>query len=156
MQMVLKRLKKEQKGFTLIELLAVIVILSVIAVIAVPLVGNIIDNTKEDADVATARQVYNAARLYVTAEQAGDFADKKIPVVGNETDGLVGKGYLEQGILLPSTKAPITGGTVTFNVTGALVSVTLTTGTEDEVAEGASTDTSKYYAAADVLTGGQE
>ena len=38
-----------KNGFTLIELLAVIVILSIIALIAVPIVINIIDDTKEKA-----------------------------------------------------------------------------------------------------------
>ena len=47
-QAIKRRLSKEenQKGFTLIELLAVIVILGIIAVIAVPLIGNVIKNSK--------------------------------------------------------------------------------------------------------------
>ncbi|MGO4181906.1 type II secretion system protein [Paenibacillus sp. TAF43_2] len=129
MQMLLKRFKKEEKGFTLIELLAVIVILAVIAVIAVPLIGNIISKTKGDADVATARQVYDAARLYVTSELNGDFKGKKIKVVGNSTtEGLVSKGYLEPQIMLPSNKEPLTNGEVIFDGNGNLTSVTLATG----------------------------
>lgn len=48
-QAIKRRLSKEenQKGFTLIELLAVIVILGIIAVIAIPLIGNVINNSKK-------------------------------------------------------------------------------------------------------------
>ena len=38
------------KGFTLVELLAVVVLLAVIALIATPIIGNIIDTSKESAN----------------------------------------------------------------------------------------------------------
>ena len=40
---------KNKKGFTLIELLAIIVILAIIAVITVPIILNIIENSKKGA-----------------------------------------------------------------------------------------------------------
>lgn len=127
-----KRLSKEenQKGFTLIELLAVIVILGIISVIAIPLIGNVINNTKTSSDVATARQVYDAARLYV-ASTDGDFTTRTINVVDADsaTDDLVQAGYLDAGLVLPSTKVAITAGTVVFNDQGQLTSVSLTAGT---------------------------
>ncbi|WP_127496912.1 prepilin-type N-terminal cleavage/methylation domain-containing protein [Paenibacillus glycanilyticus] len=127
---MMKRLKKEEKGFTLIELLAVIVILAVIAVIAVPLIGKIIDNTKQDADVATARQVYDAARLYITGEEDGVFESAaSAPVVSVSISELKSAGYLANDTVLPSSKAPLTGGTVTFKHDGTLDTVSLTTGT---------------------------
>lgn len=119
MQMLLKRFKKEEKGFTLIELLAVIVILAVIAVIAVPLIGNIISKNKENADLATARQIYDAARLYNVAENNGTMATVTIAAL-QSTD------FLEKKIYLPSSKAEITAGAVTFT-TGELTSVSLVT-----------------------------
>lgn len=96
MQMLLKRFKKEEKGFTLIELLAVIVILAVIAVIAVPLIGNIISKSKTDSNLATARQIYDAARLHATSTNG---------TIGNITlEELQTAKYLESPIYLPSTK----------------------------------------------------
>ncbi|WP_316503070.1 prepilin-type N-terminal cleavage/methylation domain-containing protein [Paenibacillus sp. CGMCC 1.18879] len=125
-----KRLSKEenQKGFTLIELLAVIVIIGIIAVIAIPLIGNVISNTKSDSDVATARQIYDAARLYITSTD-GDFTDRTITVNdadANNSNDLVHAGYLDSNLVLPSTKGAITGGTVTFNPSGQLSGLSLT------------------------------
>ncbi|THF76960.1 type II secretion system protein [Cohnella fermenti] len=146
---MLRRLGKEEKGFTLIELLAVIVILAVIAAIAVPLIGNVISKSKSDSDVATARQIYDAARIYVTSELSGDFKNTgvtgnlTIPIVG--TTGLQGKGYLDSNLVLPSTKKVITGGSVVFRQSdGALLYVSLTTTT------GGTTDL-QYYKGSDVL-----
>ncbi len=64
----MKERLKNQKGLTLIELLAVIVILGIIAAIAIPSIGNIIDNSKNDAHKADAIQMINAAKLYVCIE----------------------------------------------------------------------------------------
>lgn len=129
MEAVLKKrfgkLGREEKGFTLIELLAVIVIIGIIAVIAIPLIGNILSKSKESADVATARQIYDAARLYVTSELNGDFTGETITdtsVASKDTGeilnisiaGLQAQGYLDKKLYLPSNKKEITAGTVTF------------------------------------------
>ncbi|MGN7762018.1 type II secretion system protein [Paenibacillus sp. 22594] len=125
-QAIKRRLSKEenQKGFTLIELLAVIVILGIIAVIAIPMIGGIINNTRDDADAATARQIYDAARLYITSEKDGIFDPN--PTTANDTVtvyikntataslGLIDKHYLETDLVLPSNKETITGGSVVF------------------------------------------
>jgi type IV pilus assembly protein PilA len=60
---MLKKFFKNDKGLTLVELLAVIVILGIIAAIAVPSIGGIINKSKEDAKVAEAIQIINAAKL---------------------------------------------------------------------------------------------
>jgi type IV pilus assembly protein PilA len=64
---------KDQKGLTLVELLAVIVILGIIAAIAIPSIGGLINKTRDDAKVAEAIQIIDAAKLYVTTNpKAGD------------------------------------------------------------------------------------
>lgn len=123
-----KKQSKDEKGFTLIELLAVIVILAVIAVIAVPLISNIINKSKQDADVATANQIYQAARMYVTAEKNSDYTDTANQTV-NITALKTAK-YLDANLYLPSTKVEIDGGTVTFTNDGTLIEVTIMTGSK--------------------------
>lgn len=58
--------KFEQKAFTLIELLAVIIILAVIALIAVPIIGNIIEDFKENALKDSAYGLVEASNIYYT------------------------------------------------------------------------------------------
>lgn len=131
---VMKRLgkaKEDQKGFTLIELLAVIVILAVIAAIAVPLIGNIINKSKKDADISTARQIYDASKLYVTSELNG--ANPKQSAAG-AADGrillseLQTKGYIDSALSMPSTKNTLNASAtlIQFDTDGKLVNVILT------------------------------
>ena len=58
-----KKLKKNEKGLTLIELLAVLVILGIIAAIAIPLIGNVINNSKDRAILADASNIIAGAKL---------------------------------------------------------------------------------------------
>ena len=144
MKRVWAKMGKDEKGFTLIELLAVLVIIAIIAVIAIPLIGGIINNSKEDSDVATARQVYDASRLYVTGEKAGNFAGvttiNVISTTAND-DTLQGKKYVDTPLRLPSNKETVTAGTVTY-ASGQLTQVVLTAGT-----------TTRTYTAEQVLKG---
>ncbi|KYD20960.1 prepilin-type N-terminal cleavage/methylation domain-containing protein [Caldibacillus debilis] len=65
-----KKLKKNEKGLTLIELLAVLVILGIIAAIAIPLIGNVINNSKDRAILADASNIIAGAKLaYANGEQ---------------------------------------------------------------------------------------
>ncbi len=54
-----------KKGFTLIELLAVIVILSVITLITVPMVMNVIEDSKRKAAVESVNGILDAADKYL-------------------------------------------------------------------------------------------
>ncbi|MDG0790651.1 prepilin-type N-terminal cleavage/methylation domain-containing protein [Cohnella ginsengisoli] len=149
---VMKRLgkaKEDQKGFTLIELLAVIVILAVIAAIAIPLIGGIINKSKKDADVSTARQIYDAARLYVTSELNGE--NPKVVTTTPTSDGkltvkqLQTKGYLDTNITLPSTKKPLNvdDSYLQYKADGTLETITLT--------DTSSTAIAKTYPASEVI-----
>jgi type IV pilus assembly protein PilA len=70
--LMIKRFLKNEKGLTLIELLVVIVILGIISAIAIPAVGGLISKTEDDAIVAEAVQIINAAKLYVASEDPDD------------------------------------------------------------------------------------
>lgn len=59
----IKKKMKDQRGLTLVELLAVVVILGIISAIAVPSITGLINKSKEDAKVAEAIQIINAAKL---------------------------------------------------------------------------------------------
>ncbi|MEK3696727.1 type II secretion system protein [Paenibacillus sp. FSL R10-2199] len=122
-QAIKRRLSKEenQKGFTLIELLAVIVILGIIAVIAIPLIGNVINNAKDDSNLTTASQVYNAARLYMVSEKGGAYNSTTLADL--TLDNLQGEGFLDDPVYLPSTKIELSGVTVQFDTDGKLVDV---------------------------------
>jgi len=158
---IMRRLGKEEKGFTLIELLAVIVILAVIAAIAIPLIGSIINKSKKDSDVATARQIYDASRLYITSEMSGDSTGGGdgivIPVtIGTKstapstwaTKGLQTQKYLDNNLVLPSTKKIVTGGEVVYGADGTLYYVHI-------IADNAATagDNNFYISGAEVLAG---
>ena len=58
----------KNKGFTLIELLAVIVILAIIALIAVPIILNIIDDSKKEAAKVSAQNYFDAVELAISKE----------------------------------------------------------------------------------------
>ncbi|MBA2940049.1 type II secretion system protein [Paenibacillus sp. CGMCC 1.16610] len=118
---MMKRLKKEEKGFTLIELLAVIVILAVIAAIAVPYILGVINKSKNDADAAFFHQVYEASRLYITTEKGGT-----PPATVKVLTDLVGNKFLEPGLVLPSTKDPITAGKLEYT-DNVLTGIVITT-----------------------------
>lgn len=63
---------RSQKGFTLIELLAVILVLGIIALIAVPVVNNVIKQSKRGAFEATIHSIINAAENKCQIEQLND------------------------------------------------------------------------------------
>ena len=97
---------KKKKGFTLIELLAIIVILAIIAVITVPIILNIIENSRRGAATDSAYGYKDAVnKWYVTKLQEdsqfqladsytissdGKLGDIVIPISGDKPSG----GYL--------------------------------------------------------------
>lgn len=60
---------KKKNGFTLIELLAVLIVLSLIAVITVPVVLNILDNSKKDVSKNSAHRYVDAVNKYYVSNE---------------------------------------------------------------------------------------
>ena len=87
-----------KKGFTLIELLAVIIILSIIALIAVPIIFNIIENSRDNALKNSASGLIRAASYY---RSSNSFENIKIKTFesSNDYDGLEIKGEKKKGIV---------------------------------------------------------
>jgi len=65
-------MKKNNKAFTLIELLAIIVILAIIAVITVPIILNIIENSRKGAATDSAYGFKDAVNKYYVTELSND------------------------------------------------------------------------------------
>ena len=65
---------KNKKGFTLIELLAIIVILAIIAVITVPIILNVIENSKKGAAIDSAYGYKDSIQQYYVLKSVnGEF-----------------------------------------------------------------------------------
>ena len=60
---------KNNKGFTLVELLAVIVVLAIVMGIAAVAITNVLDSTRKNAYVATAKQFITGAKSLVNADE---------------------------------------------------------------------------------------
>ena len=77
-----------KRGFTLIELLAVIVILAIIALIATPIVLDIIEDSKESANIQSINSLVDMAEMYATTnETTGNLYDKVIDKIeGSKPD----------------------------------------------------------------------
>ena len=63
---------KNKKGFTLIELIVVLAVLAIIMAIAIPRFVGIQDESRINADVATAEQIIKAARLMEAKRNDGN------------------------------------------------------------------------------------
>ncbi|ACJ33013.1 type IV pilin protein [Anoxybacillus flavithermus] len=84
---------KDERGMTLIELLAVIVILSILTMIATVSVVEIIKKSRDQAFVATAYSLYEAALLHVGAQKVEFLTPNKSEKLTYEQ--LVDDGVLE-------------------------------------------------------------
>ncbi|MEK5322771.1 prepilin-type N-terminal cleavage/methylation domain-containing protein [Aeribacillus sp. FSL M8-0254] len=83
------KLLKKEKGMTLIELLAVIIIIAIILAIAIPIITNVIGDSRDRATVSEALNIISAAKLKYA--QVGD------PEDGDQEDGDQEDGDQEDG-----------------------------------------------------------
>lgn len=85
-------MKKNIKGFTLIELLAIIVILAIIAVITVPIILNVIENSKKGSVIDSAYGYKDAVQNHYVSKSvinANNETPTGVKTVSElETDGL--------------------------------------------------------------------
>ncbi|WP_114569919.1 prepilin-type N-terminal cleavage/methylation domain-containing protein [Exiguobacterium flavidum] len=115
------RQMRDERGLTLVELLVVVVILGIIAAISVIAVGNLIENSRKDAQVANAKQLVNAAKLYVSSESVTPSASGvSLYYVGDtaSTGGNVLTNYIDEMKDPMNNDAPYADAYVTVTKTG--------------------------------------
>lgn len=99
---------KKKNGFTLIELLAIIVILAIIAVITVPIILNIIENSRRGAAIDSAYGFKDAVNKYYVTELS---SNRGLQLEGTYT---ISDGKLN-GVDIPVSGTKPTSGKLTYS-----------------------------------------
>lgn len=94
-----------KKGFSLVELLAIIVVLSIIALIAYPIIGNVIDNSRDKLQKEQHNRIKSAAKNWVTANSVNETTGTCITI-----SQLTDAGYLEIGDIKDPKGGTLNGG----------------------------------------------
>lgn len=126
-----------KKGFTLIELLGTIVVLSLLVIISLPIVNNIINNSKKGVDDANINEILNAAYSWAIDENL----DNYLPIYENESIVIVLDTIKKSGHLTKNIKDAKTGTEYGDNCP---IFITKKTYNKNEV-EAIKNDSSKKY-----------
>ncbi len=114
---------RNERGFTLIELLAILVILGIMAAIAIPIVGQIINQSKADAHLSNARQVLNAGKM---AYANGYMPESEYSGEPSYTmEDLIKEGFLDGKMANPSLTSTF-GGSDSYDPDKSVVVVYVT------------------------------
>ncbi len=151
-----------KKGFTLIELLAVIVILAVIALIAIPIVMDIIEDSRRSAAVASANGYVRAVNYKIAQDQLKDtiaadddyvIGENALIVEGKNIDNITGS-YTILGSKVLWAGLCVNGYSVEYNSTTGYSGISTNNycnentyvfvEPEAELMSAACTDSSKY------------
>ena len=76
---------KEQKGFTLVELLGVITLLALVGLISVPIISNVVNNSRLKAFKQTLNGIIDSARIHNAESNYSLFDNGEIDL----TDGTI-------------------------------------------------------------------
>jgi len=68
---LINRIRKSRKGFTLVEIIVVLVILAVLAAFTIPTMLGFVQDARNKANIAVARQVYVAAQAAAVEKYHG-------------------------------------------------------------------------------------
>ena len=74
---MINKLKKNQKGFTLVELIVVLVILAILAAFTIPAMLGFVNDARNKAHIAEARECYVAAQSVATEMLASTNTEAK-------------------------------------------------------------------------------
>ena len=105
---------KKKNAFTLIELLAIIVILAIIAVITVPIILNIIENSKKGAVTDSAYGFKDAVNKYYLSELSKNPDLAKLNGEYTVTNGKLTKTGTSEEINVETEGTKPTSGTLTY------------------------------------------
>ena len=117
----------KKKGFTLIELLAVIIILAVIAIITIPMILNVVEDSRKSAYKDSVLSAFNAVEYYVVEKGLGD-----VPTSGIEVKNLnLKNNNFESGKIIKNVDGILTAEFISdgeYCATGTLTNLNISKG----------------------------
>lgn len=84
---LINRIRKSRKGFTLVEIIVVLVILAILAAFTIPTMLGFVNDAKDKAYLAEAREIYVAAQASATEEVASSKAAVVAATLGTALSG---------------------------------------------------------------------